>query len=158
MKDYTSTVDETQVLKAFKDMNKNRDCKALIFVSKNSDIRNHQKPGHFDMTIENGSIVVWIGHFDRHVNKVEFLQMIGHALRTFAKLQRKVASDSSKETLENLNEKLNTIREDFKDTKVDLDDMKKTLKECQKENKKTWDKMALNIETIILLAILNNSF
>ena len=60
-KDYTKTVPTEKVEKAIRDIELNRDCDVLIFVSEDSHIANHKR--HFDITYEDGRPAIWIGEF-----------------------------------------------------------------------------------------------
>ena len=61
-KKYTSTVPKTQVEKAIRDFELNKDCDVLIFVSEDSSIINCKS--QFDITrTGDGRHAIWIGEF-----------------------------------------------------------------------------------------------
>jgi len=121
--------------KAHRDFQNNLDCNALIFVSQNTSIPEHSRPGDIDFDNIAGRPIIYIGNFYKHDNKVEYmLSIVMPILRLMLKLYNNVDNDDD-EKLDNLNNKMSQIQ-------ILVEDLLKNLK----ENKNKINKFKREIE------------
>lgn len=108
--------------KAHRDFQNNLECDALIFVSQNTSIPEHSRPGDIDFDNIAGRPIIYIGNFYKHDNKVDYmLSIVMPILRLMLKLYNNVDNDDD-EKLDNLNNKMRQIQ-------ILVGDLLKNLKE-----------------------------
>lgn len=96
--------------KAHRDFQNNLECDALIFVSQNTSIPGHSRPGDIDFDNIAGRPIIYIGNFYKHDNKVDYmLSIVMPILRLMLKLYNNVDNDDD-EKLDNLNNKMRQIQ------------------------------------------------
>jgi len=148
MKKYTNTVNSGQVKKAIDHLIKHREIAALIFIAEDVEISGHQRAGHFDISIEDGRPVIWVGKFACTENKVNTLQMIGQTLRALARYQKQSSNTAEDEILD-VKEKLKMVRRYFNDTNEDLHQLDIKRKECKRDIDRAWNKFSTEITGVI---------
>jgi len=89
------------VPKAIKDFTQHTDCNALIFISEDTAVPDHTKPGDIDISVIDGRLAIFIGHFSRQQNKTEYLTTIvipilRVGLKLFKKNDRSELNDANR--------------------------------------------------------------
>lgn len=108
--------------KAHRDFQNNLECDALIFVSQNTSIPGHSRPGDIDFDNIGGRPIIYIGNFYKHDNKVDYmLSIVMPILRLMLKLYKNVDINDD-EKLDDLNHKISNIH-------ILVEDLLKNLKE-----------------------------
>lgn len=78
------------VPKAIKDFTQHTDCNALIFISEDTAVPDHTKPGDIDISMVDGRLAIFIGNFSRQQSKSEyFTTLLIPILRVGLKLFKK---------------------------------------------------------------------
>ncbi|XP_032783806.2 centromere-associated protein E-like [Daphnia magna] len=149
-KNYAKRVPSTEVEKAIKDFELQSDCNVLMFVSEDSTITGHERPGDLDIThTVDGRTAIWMGNFSSNEDKVTYLQMIAQFIRELGVLQTNVKQLEGDEAIENYKIRVDDLLRYFNDTKDDLDKLLKLQKQCELEQKKTWEKLKIEIISVI---------
>ncbi|XP_046638049.1 uncharacterized protein LOC124316258 [Daphnia pulicaria] len=144
-KKYSNCVPTKEVDKAIRDFESNKNCDVLVFVSEDSSIVKRQR--YFDIThVADGRPAIWIGEFSRNEDRIAHLQLVGHVAEKLVSLLQK--RENGEEIVDYQN-KVKDLIQSFKDTKVDLDNLLKLQKTCQREHNATWNKMKLEIVSVI---------
>jgi hypothetical protein len=139
-KKYGKTVSEKEVMKAHRDMEMHPECDALVFVSDDSDISGHQKPGHFDIGEVHGKPAIWVGHFARAEDKVVFLQMVARVLRELLRIQKRVvALGGGADVVADYKDKMADMLRCFRESKEDLDELVVAQKAYKRAQKNAWE-------------------
>ena len=135
-KNYDKTVPEKEVMKAHRDMELHPDCDALVFVSEDSDISGHQKPGNFDIGQVHGKPAIWIGHFARAEDKVVFLQMVAGILRELLRFKKRcVALGGGADVFADYEDKISDMLRCFRESKLEASGLIVALKACKRAQK-----------------------
>jgi hypothetical protein len=137
-KNYSKTVPPAEVDKALRDMSTNPDCAALLFVSENSDISGHQKPGNTDICIIEGKPAAFIGNFAQVSDKVAHLQMVGSTLIAFCRLLVS-SSASDADAITAKQHKIDDMLRHFRDSNSDMDGLLKSMKVFQRAHNVAWE-------------------
>lgn len=75
-KDYVRNVNKAEIDKAHRDLEANKDCHVLIFVSSNSSIVGHERGSGIDVEIQKGKLIIYISFFRNHTDPHGFIRMI----------------------------------------------------------------------------------
>lgn len=149
-KKYAARIPPDQVNKAMRDFESKLDCNVLMFVSEDSSIAGHERPGHLDIThTDNGRTAIWIGHFSSNEDKVVYLQMVAGFIRELGVLQKSVKQLEGGEAINSYKVKVEDLLCYFNKTKLDLERLLKLQKDCQREQNKTWDKLKEEMVSVI---------
>ncbi|XP_057369296.1 uncharacterized protein LOC130690305 isoform X2 [Daphnia carinata] len=139
-----------EVVKAIRDFESNKDCNVLMFVSEDSTIIGHERPGDLDVThTADGRTAIWMGNFSFNEDKVTYLQMIGQFILELGVLQTNVKQLESAEAIENYKFKVDNLVHHFRRTKADLDNLLKLQRQCQSEHNKTWGKLKEEMVSVL---------
>ncbi|KZS17528.1 Uncharacterized protein APZ42_016416 [Daphnia magna] len=149
-KNYAKRVPLTEVEKAIKDFELQSDCNVLMFVSEDSTITGHERPGDLNIThTTDGRTAIWLGNFSSNEDKVTYLQMIAQFIRELGVLQTNVKQLEGDEAIEIYKIKVDDLLRYFNNTKDDLDELLKLQKQCELEQKKTWGKLKDQIISVV---------
>lgn len=149
-KNYAKRVPSTEVEKAIKDFELQSDCNVLMFVSEDSTITGHERPGDLNIThTTDGRTAIWMGKFSSNEDKVTYLQMIAQFIRELGVLQTNVKQLEGDEAIENYKIRVDDLLRYFNKTKDDLDKLLKLQNECKLEQQKTWEKLKIEIISVI---------
>jgi len=96
---------ENGLPKAIKDF-LNSDCTALIFISEDTDVPDHIKPGDIDIDSLNGRPCIFIGNFSKIQNKADYITTLLIPILRILVKSHAITEDLN---AENLNSKLETI-------------------------------------------------
>lgn len=119
--------------KAHRDFQNNLECDALIFVSQNTSIPEHSRPGDIDFDNIAGRPIIYIGNFYKHDNKVDYmLSIVMPILRLMLKLYNNVDNDDD-EKLDNLNNKMRQIQNLVGDLLKNLKENKNKINKFKRE-------------------------
>lgn len=72
-KDYSRTVSQDEVAKAFRDFNEHQDCDVLVIVSAHTYIKGHET-STFDMEIHDNRLVLFISNFRSNVDVLDYVR------------------------------------------------------------------------------------
>jgi hypothetical protein len=150
-KDYTTTVQKTEVDKALRDfmLDKNKDCDVLIFVSEDINIINRDCP--FDITrSDDGRPAIWISKFGHNEDKVVYLQLVGQVAEELVRLHKREKKFVNGQEIIDYKKRVEDLIQSFKETKVDLDNLLKLQNACQRRQNKIWKD--LKEETVSVIA------
>jgi hypothetical protein len=145
-KKYTKTVPKTEVEKAIRDFELNKDCDVLIFVSEDSSIINCKSP----LTLlELGTGDIWIGEFYLNENKVVYLQLVGRVAEELVRLQKREKKFENGQEVVDYKNKVDDLIESFNETKSDLENLVKLQNACQRDQNKLWKKLKDEMASVI---------
>jgi len=148
-KNYVKIANKDQIAKAHRDMTLHPECNALVFVSKNTEIADHQKPGHFDIgSLTDGRPVIYVGKFDDVPDKVAYLQMIHMVIQELLKLAKKAESDDT-DLMESYKHKISVMRRYFQETSEDLNSLGKALKAFKRHHKDAMDELDARVTDLV---------
>ncbi|KAI9558836.1 hypothetical protein GHT06_015625 [Daphnia sinensis] len=148
-KKYAKRVPSNEVDKAIRDFETNVDCNVLMFVSEDSTITGHERPGDLDIThTTDGRTAIWIGNFSSNEDKITYLQMIAQFIRELGVLQAKVKQLEGGEALKNYKISIDDLLLCFKNTEEDLDKFLNLQDECERQQKEAWDKLRDGITSV----------
>jgi hypothetical protein len=102
--------------KALKDFTHHTDCNALIFISEDTSVPDHVKPGDIDFSIIDGRPVIFIGHFSKQQDKVIYLiTIVIPLLRILLKISRKndVTEDTDATRLKQVINSMHRLQNNF---------------------------------------------
>jgi hypothetical protein len=148
-KDKAKLTKAEDIDKAHRDMDEHKECHALVFISKVSEIPDHQKPGHFDISrTTDGRPMIWIGKFDEKPDKIAYMQMVHLVLLELLKLGRTL-DKSSGESLASYKDKVITLRRYLNETNDDFGEIKAAMNEYKKVQKQQMEKMEGRVIAVI---------
>lgn len=148
-KKYGKMVSKHEVDKAHRDFIKHTECAALVFVSEDSEISEHQRPGNLDIGFVDGRPVIYVGKFGSSPDKVGQLQMIHMIVVELLAQMKKAAASDNMDQIEDFKAKITTLRRYFTETNEDLGELVKGAKVYQRAQKEAWDVLYGKINTTV---------
>lgn len=151
-KKYGKRVSPAEVDKAHRDFRSHSDCAVLIFVSEDSSISGHERPGHFDIEFVDSRPVIYIGYFAAIQDKVAFLQMLQIIIRELLRLQEqmlKAGTAREGDIIADYKAQISTMRRYFSETYEDLTSLVTESKVYQRKQREAWDMFKGKLTTVV---------
>jgi hypothetical protein len=135
------------IKKATRDLTIHSECDLLLFISANTHIPNHKRPGDIDFDTIDKRPVIFLSNFNDKDNKVGFLQSLQPIMRILIDLTKN-STDSPDTMKSKLETKIRTITNHFKHNQNIIRNMVNNAKAAERNITTSLNSMMLEIENV----------